>query len=196
MVKTLAPIDVVMKLPFFSSVLAFLAEAHDIPDDRAEGLDRIRIVIRDADNWKQALRVWARAQDYQREHQQHHNEADTAREEDREAAAAAAAAYMSFTERVVHHYDSFVFKFRGSALRDGVHHGFKKMEIYVVAGDAVTEVFGKERAIVSLLDYELEVCICHGCVLCVCMVYLLLIYEHIGIGNRIEQSSTRRSRAG
>lgn len=141
MITTAAPVHVVMDLPCFSSILAFLTETHDIVDTHAEGLDRIRIAIRDAENWEKALHLWAIAQDRSNtsiKEEETQNEKQS----------------MTCLERV-NDLDSFVFKFRASALRDG-HHDFKKMDIYVAAGDGVCERWG-DKAIVSLLKYDIEV---------------------------------------
>ena len=149
-----------MDLPCFSSVLAYLTEAHDVPDARAEGLDRIRCVVRDAEHWEKALQLWAIAQDDDQQHRKAHQEQTTT------AAAGGPGTdpspsmdekkqRLTYLERV-NHLESFAFTFRSSALRDGQQHEFQKMDIYVASGDAVCERFG-EHAKVSLLEYELEV---------------------------------------
>ena len=147
-ITTCAPIHIVMSLPCFSSILAFLTEAHDIANAHAEGLDRIRVAIRDAERWESALRLWAIAQENAAkvEGGSKSAEGDTTKEVEKR---------RTYLERV-NDLESLVFKFRASAIRDG-RHEFKKMDIYVAAGDAVCERFGEDKAIVNLLKYELEV---------------------------------------
>lgn len=135
--ETDAPLALILSIPFFTAVLAYLGEDHALPFEREAGLKHLYKVVHDASYWDASMGLWARAQDA--------------------AASAAGRTPPSWTERIKPDAPApFACKFRASVLRDGVHQ-YKMYDMMPVVGDAASQRLGEKHLTVDLENYDLEV---------------------------------------
>lgn len=132
-----APLALILSMPFFTAVLAYVGEDHALPFEREAGLAHLYQVVEKAPNWDASMGLWARAQDA--------------------AAAAAGRPPPSWTARVQPDApEPFGCKFRASVLRDGVHQ-YKMYDMSPVVGEAASHVLGDEHLKVAMRGFDLEV---------------------------------------
>ena len=138
--ETDAPLNVVMSIPFFVSIMAYVCEGHEVSLDAETALPYIHQVIQEAPHWSPAMKVWARAQDTL-------------------LPPLSSSSSPTWTERIdeatATEESRIACKFRASALRDGTHH-FRKYDVLPLLGNAISARLGEGTMKVDLVNFDLE----------------------------------------